>query len=444
MEREVLPIPDKHFAGLTTYDAKDPDTSFPPIEPVRPPQGAPNVLVVLLDDVGFGASSTFGGRDRHAERRPARRGRTEVQPLPHHGAVLADPRGAAQRPQPPHGRHGRHHRDRHLGPGLLLAAPERLRAARRDPQAQRLLDRAVRQVPRGPGVGDEPDGPVRELADRQRLRVLLRLHRRRGAPVLPGDLRGDDAGRAVGHARGGLPPHGRHDRQGDQLGPLPEVADARQAVLRLLRPGRDARAAPRPAGLGGSLQGPLRRRLGRAPRGDLRAPEGARRDPGRRAADAAPRRDPGVGRDARGPQAGPAPADGGLRGLPRVHRPPRRPPVRRARGPRGVRQHARLLHHRRQRRLGGGHAERHVQRDDQLQRRRRDRDAGVHDGAARRLRRAGLLQPLRGGLGARDGHALPVDEAGGFALRRHPQRHRRPLARRASPRRARSGPSSRT
>ena len=47
--------------GLITYDAKDPDTSFPPIEPLRPPAGAPNVLVVLLDDVGFGASSAFGG-----------------------------------------------------------------------------------------------------------------------------------------------------------------------------------------------------------------------------------------------------------------------------------------------------------------------------------------------------------------------------------------------
>ena len=39
--------------GLTTYDAKDPDTKFPPIEPLRPPKGAPNVLIVLLDDVGF-------------------------------------------------------------------------------------------------------------------------------------------------------------------------------------------------------------------------------------------------------------------------------------------------------------------------------------------------------------------------------------------------------
>ena len=59
--RAMLPIPDRPAPGLTTYDAKDPDTSYPPIEPLLPPQGAPNVLVVLLDDVGFGASSAFGG-----------------------------------------------------------------------------------------------------------------------------------------------------------------------------------------------------------------------------------------------------------------------------------------------------------------------------------------------------------------------------------------------
>ena len=59
--REVLPIPDRPYEGVVTYDAKDPATSFPPIEPLRPPAGAPNVLVVLIDDVGFGASSAFGG-----------------------------------------------------------------------------------------------------------------------------------------------------------------------------------------------------------------------------------------------------------------------------------------------------------------------------------------------------------------------------------------------
>jgi arylsulfatase A-like enzyme len=61
LKREVLPIPDVTRPGLTTYDAKDPDTSFPPIMDIRPPEGAPNVLVVLIDDVGFSASSAFGG-----------------------------------------------------------------------------------------------------------------------------------------------------------------------------------------------------------------------------------------------------------------------------------------------------------------------------------------------------------------------------------------------
>jgi arylsulfatase len=57
----MLPIPDRPSFGLTTYDAKDPDTAYPPIEPLLPPEDAPNVLIVLLDDVGFGAASTFGG-----------------------------------------------------------------------------------------------------------------------------------------------------------------------------------------------------------------------------------------------------------------------------------------------------------------------------------------------------------------------------------------------
>jgi arylsulfatase A-like enzyme len=61
LQRSILPIPDKKHVGLTTYDAKDPDTKFPPIESLRPPTDAPNVLVILIDDCGFGAASAFGG-----------------------------------------------------------------------------------------------------------------------------------------------------------------------------------------------------------------------------------------------------------------------------------------------------------------------------------------------------------------------------------------------
>ena len=68
MDRTVLPIPDRPRTGLTTYDAKDPATSFAPIEPLRPPKGAPNVLLVLIDDAGFGSSSASAGRVRRPQR----------------------------------------------------------------------------------------------------------------------------------------------------------------------------------------------------------------------------------------------------------------------------------------------------------------------------------------------------------------------------------------
>jgi arylsulfatase A-like enzyme len=60
-QRHVLPIPDVTPINLTTFDAKDPDTKYPPIRQIRPPASAPNVLVILIDDAGFGSSSAFGG-----------------------------------------------------------------------------------------------------------------------------------------------------------------------------------------------------------------------------------------------------------------------------------------------------------------------------------------------------------------------------------------------
>ena len=118
------------------------------------------------------------GRARRRRRAPGRE-RPEVQPLPHHGAVRPDAGCVADRAQPPLGGNGRHHRARHLGARLQLDSPQHLRAAGADAAAERLFDGAVRQVPRGAGLADEPDGPLRRLADRRRrLRVLLRLHRR--------------------------------------------------------------------------------------------------------------------------------------------------------------------------------------------------------------------------------------------------------------------------
>ena len=75
-----------------------------------------------------------------------------------------------------------------------------------------------------------------------------------------------------------------------------------------------------------------------------------------------------------------------------------------------------------------GTLQRHLQRDDQFQRRGRTGDARVPDGAAGQAGRTGILQPLRCGLGARPGYTVPVDQAGRLALGRHAQRDDRALA----------------
>jgi hypothetical protein len=59
--RSHLPMATPERTGLITYDAKDPDSKFPPIEQLRPPTGAPNVLIIFIDDAGFASSSAFGG-----------------------------------------------------------------------------------------------------------------------------------------------------------------------------------------------------------------------------------------------------------------------------------------------------------------------------------------------------------------------------------------------
>lgn len=59
--RVVLPYAEQKFRGVvgTTFKDSDP-AGFP--APIPAPKGAPNVLVILLDDVGFGQFSVSGGR----------------------------------------------------------------------------------------------------------------------------------------------------------------------------------------------------------------------------------------------------------------------------------------------------------------------------------------------------------------------------------------------
>jgi arylsulfatase len=55
----ILPRPGQPFKGKIGRTAKDSTPDFP--KPLAAPKGAPNVLLIMTDDVGWGASSTFGG-----------------------------------------------------------------------------------------------------------------------------------------------------------------------------------------------------------------------------------------------------------------------------------------------------------------------------------------------------------------------------------------------
>src|SRR6188508_2882241 len=59
LDRTILPIPEPEPPPITVVDARE--AKAPPRFEVRAPEGAPNVVIVLIDDIGFGHSSAFGG-----------------------------------------------------------------------------------------------------------------------------------------------------------------------------------------------------------------------------------------------------------------------------------------------------------------------------------------------------------------------------------------------
>jgi arylsulfatase len=59
LDRTVLPIPEPSYPPITELDARK--ATPPPRFEVKAPEGAPNVLIVLIDDMGFGIPSAFGG-----------------------------------------------------------------------------------------------------------------------------------------------------------------------------------------------------------------------------------------------------------------------------------------------------------------------------------------------------------------------------------------------
>ena len=149
-DRTVLPIPDPNFGGTAgrTLDASVPGWTVNIT--ASPPQGAPNVLLVLIDDAGFGNPSTFGGPVSTPRDDAGRRTGAHLQRLPRHGAVLAVPGRAGDRAATIHGGARVHWGATGPVPGVHGLGSEGLRFVRPGASGERLQHRRVRQVASDP------------------------------------------------------------------------------------------------------------------------------------------------------------------------------------------------------------------------------------------------------------------------------------------------------
>ena len=256
--------------------------------------------------------------DPHTQLHACGRTRRALQPIPRHRAVLPDPRRPVDRTQQSRGRVRFHRRVRRRFRGLFRDLAARLCAAASDPARQRLQHRGVRKVAPHPRWSTRSGRAVRPVAEQLGLRPLLRDPRWRLEPVgsVPDRESEDhrDRSRVLRRRAPVLLPR-RHGRPHDRVVARRSRPGGAETVLRLLLDGLQPRTPPRRQGVGRQVQGKVRPRLGQAPRGDVRPPEGTRCHPRECGAHAPRRSVPGLGRRSRQAEAVLRAPDGGVRRL---------------------------------------------------------------------------------------------------------------------------------
>ena len=187
LDRTVLPIPEPTAPPITELDVRN--AKAPPRFEVKAPAKAPNVLIVLIDDMGFGQSSAFGGPIHMPTAGAPGQERAPLQPVPHHGALLADPRRPALRPQPSRVQHGLDHGDRHRLPRPDRAAAQQRGAAGRDAAAQRLRTAAFGKSHETAAWEVSPSGPTDRWPTRSGFDKFYGFIGGEANQWAPGDLR---------------------------------------------------------------------------------------------------------------------------------------------------------------------------------------------------------------------------------------------------------------
>ena len=176
--------------------------------------------------------------DQHPQPRQVGGERAALHEHAYDGALLAVAVLHAERAEPPLQRDGMHHRGVDGLPGQQRCDPFRERVPVRDAAAARIRHILRRQMAPHTRRTDQRRWTVHPMATRAGVRPLLRLPRRRHSPVLSRPGLRQPPGRAAEDPRGGLPPLGRSRRQGDRVRRRPQTGRPRQAVLPLLRDGR--------------------------------------------------------------------------------------------------------------------------------------------------------------------------------------------------------------
>ena len=145
IDGKQIPPPPMKFGGVIKESATDSKPYWPPR--VVPPKGAPNVLLIMTDDQGYGVSGTFGGVIPTPGAGSHRQGGVALYPVPLHRALLADAGGADHRPQPSLGGLRRDRRIVHGLPRLRFRHRPGHRQHRHDSAGQRFCHLVVRQEP---------------------------------------------------------------------------------------------------------------------------------------------------------------------------------------------------------------------------------------------------------------------------------------------------------
>ncbi len=167
IDGRYLPPPPQSFKGQIDLNAAQSNAGWP--ARVVPPKGAPNILLIMTDDVGFAAPSTFGGViPTPALDRIAANG---LRYTNFHSTSLCSPTRAALIT-------GRNHHS--VGFGVVSEAVDGLprlqqhhrqghRHHRPHPAGERLPHLVVRQGPQHADLASEPGRAVRPMADRHGL-----------------------------------------------------------------------------------------------------------------------------------------------------------------------------------------------------------------------------------------------------------------------------------